>query len=114
MSATVHPILNRDRDEVRVPSPHGVTLLTYLSRKGLHGSLHSDTAGDVVVPVARASHLNDRKTSPGFVVSTVTPASTVNIGVVPSRTAWLGVPKKSVQRISPITDPMMGSDRTCT
>ena len=49
MAATVHPILNRDRDEVRVPSPHGVPLLTYLNRKGLRGSMHSDVAGDVIV-----------------------------------------------------------------
>jgi hypothetical protein len=49
MSASVHPVLNRDRDEVRVPSPFGVQLLTYLNRKGLRGNLRTDTAGDVIV-----------------------------------------------------------------
>ncbi len=45
----VHPVLNRDRDEVRVPAPYGVQLLSYLGRKGLRGSIHTDTAGDVIV-----------------------------------------------------------------
>jgi hypothetical protein len=49
MSAAVHPVLNRDRDEVRVPTPFGVQLLTYLNRKGLRGNLHSDPVGDVIV-----------------------------------------------------------------
>lgn len=49
MSASVHPVLNRDRDEVRVPAPYGVPLLNYLGRKGLHGHIHTDTAGDVIV-----------------------------------------------------------------
>ena len=51
MTATVpiHPILNRDRDEVRVPSPYGPRLLAYLGRKGLRGCIHTDTAGDVIV-----------------------------------------------------------------
>jgi hypothetical protein len=46
---SVHPILNRDRDEVRVPSPHGEPLLAYLGRKGLRGSLRTDIVGDVIV-----------------------------------------------------------------
>jgi hypothetical protein len=49
MAATVHPVLNRDRDEVRVPTPHGTPLLAYLGRKGLRGELRTDTAGDVIV-----------------------------------------------------------------
>lgn len=49
MAGTVHPVLNRDRDEVRVPSPHGPLLLAYLGRKGLQGALHTDTAGDVIL-----------------------------------------------------------------
>jgi len=48
-SVHVHPILNRDRDEVRVPAPYGAPLLNYLGRKGLHGHIHTDTAGDVIV-----------------------------------------------------------------
>jgi hypothetical protein len=48
MTAIVHPVLNRDREEVRVPSPFGVPLLTYLNRKGLRGTLSSDRAGDVI------------------------------------------------------------------
>ncbi len=47
--AQVHTVLNRDSDEVRVPSPFGVPLLTYLNRKGLRGTLSSDRAGDVIV-----------------------------------------------------------------
>lgn len=44
-----HAVLNRDRDEVRVPSPLGQPLLTYLSRRGLRGSLRTDRAGDVII-----------------------------------------------------------------
>ena len=49
MTATVHPVLNRDRDEVRVPTPHGQPLLAYLGRKGYRGVLRTDPAGDVIV-----------------------------------------------------------------
>jgi hypothetical protein len=51
MSATahVHPVLNRDRDEVRVPTPFGEPLLSYLTRRGLRGSVRSDRVGDVIV-----------------------------------------------------------------
>ena len=49
MTATVHPILNRDRDEVRVPTPFGEPLMAYLSRRSLRGAIHSDRAGDVIV-----------------------------------------------------------------
>lgn len=48
MSMTTHPVLNRDREEIRVPSPLGDTLLQYLSRRGLHGNLRTDGAGDVI------------------------------------------------------------------
>ena len=47
-SATTHPVLNRDREEIRVPSPLGETLLQFLSRRGLRGNLRSDRAGDVI------------------------------------------------------------------
>jgi len=48
MSTFVHPVLNRDREEIRVPSPLGETLLQFLSRRGLRGQLRSDRAGDVI------------------------------------------------------------------
>ena len=44
----VHAVLNRDREEVRVPSPFGPALLQYLDQRGLHGSLRTDRAGDVI------------------------------------------------------------------
>lgn len=48
MSYATHPVLNRDREEIRVPSPLGETLLQFLSRRGLRGNLRSDRAGDVI------------------------------------------------------------------
>jgi hypothetical protein len=50
MSSNVqaHAVLNRDRDEVRVPSPLGQPLLAFLARRGLRGSLRTDTAGDLI------------------------------------------------------------------
>jgi hypothetical protein len=47
-SQPVHAVLNWEREEVRVPAPLGETLLTYLVRHGLHGHIHTDTAGDVI------------------------------------------------------------------
>lgn len=44
----VHAVLNRDREEVRVPSPHGAELLEYLNRQRLRGTLRTDRAGDVI------------------------------------------------------------------
>jgi hypothetical protein len=48
MSASTHPVLNRDREEIRVPSPLGGGLLDYLTRRGLRGSIRTDRAGDVI------------------------------------------------------------------
>ena len=48
MSVLTHPVLNRDREEIRVPSPLGETLLQYLSRRGLRGNIRTDMAGDVI------------------------------------------------------------------
>lgn len=48
MSMHAHPVLNRDREEIRVPSPIGGQLLDYLTRRGLRGSLRTDRAGDVI------------------------------------------------------------------
>lgn len=48
MSA-VNAVLNRDRDEVRVPTPHGAPLLAYLTQRGLRGSVRTDRAGDLIV-----------------------------------------------------------------
>jgi len=48
MSVKTHPVLNRDREEIRVPSPLGETLLQYLSGRGLRGQLRSDRVGDVI------------------------------------------------------------------
>ena len=48
MPATAHPVLNRDREEIRVPSPHGQPLLGHLARRGLRGSVRTDRAGDVI------------------------------------------------------------------
>ena len=48
MSTVTHPVLNRDREEIRVPSPLGDGLLNFLNRRGLRGNLRSDRAGDVI------------------------------------------------------------------
>lgn len=48
MAATIRPVVNRDREEIRVPSPFGGPLLNHLSRRGLRGSIRTDRAGDVV------------------------------------------------------------------
>lgn len=48
MSMATHPVLNRDREEIRVPSPLGETLLQFLARRGLRGQLRSDRVGDVI------------------------------------------------------------------
>lgn len=48
MMSVTHPVLNRDREEIRVPSPLGETLLQFLSGRGLRGNLRSDQAGDVI------------------------------------------------------------------
>jgi hypothetical protein len=48
MSSFTHPVLNRDREEIRVPSPLGETLLQFLSGRGFRGQLRSDRAGDVI------------------------------------------------------------------
>ena len=44
----VHAVLNRDRDEVRVPSPYGPPLLSYLNRRGYRGNVRTDRVGDVI------------------------------------------------------------------
>jgi hypothetical protein len=54
MSATlthIHPILNRDREEIRVPNPFGPELEAYLSRRGVHANVRTDAAGDLLVLV---------------------------------------------------------------
>ena len=48
MPAATHPVLNRDREEIRIPSPHGEPLLGYLTRRGLRGSVRTDRTGDVI------------------------------------------------------------------
>lgn len=48
MSASTHPVLNRDREEIRVPTPLGERLLDYLAHRGLRGNLRTDRAGDVI------------------------------------------------------------------
>ena len=48
MPATAHPVLNRDREEIRVPSPHGGPLLGHLARRGLRGRVRTDGGGDVI------------------------------------------------------------------
>ena len=48
MSVVTHPVLNRDREEIRVPSPLGETLLQFLNRRGLRGTLRTDVAGDLI------------------------------------------------------------------
>jgi hypothetical protein len=47
-SQSVHAVLNRDRDEVRVPSPYGQPLLAYLNRRGFRGNVRTDRVGDVI------------------------------------------------------------------
>lgn len=47
-AAFASPVLNRDRDEIRVPSPNGGALLEYLTRRGLKGSVRTDRAGDLI------------------------------------------------------------------
>ena len=48
MMSVTHPVLNRDREEIRVPSPLGETLLQFLNRRGLRGNLRTDVAGDLI------------------------------------------------------------------
>lgn len=48
MSVHTHPVLNRDREEIRVPSPQGQELLAFLFSKGLRGWLRTDRAGDLI------------------------------------------------------------------
>jgi hypothetical protein len=48
MAQHTHPVLNRDRDEIRVPTPQGGELLAFLHRRGLCGGLKSDRAGDLI------------------------------------------------------------------
>jgi hypothetical protein len=48
MPAATHPVLNRDREEIRISSPHGGPLLGHLARRGLRGSVRTDRAGDVI------------------------------------------------------------------
>lgn len=48
MSMTNHPVLNRDREEIRVPSPLGEEILSFLARRGIRGSLRTDRVGDVI------------------------------------------------------------------
>lgn len=45
---TIHPIVNRDREEIRVPSPFGPQLLNYLVSRGIRGQVRTDRAGDVI------------------------------------------------------------------
>lgn len=48
MMTNTHPVLNRDREEIRVPSPHGERLLSFLMRRNLRGTIRSDRMGDVI------------------------------------------------------------------
>jgi hypothetical protein len=48
MSLTTHPVLNRDREEIRISSPQGSVLLNYLNRRGFQGRIRTDLAGDVI------------------------------------------------------------------
>jgi len=43
-----HPVLNRDREEIRVSHPLGDDLLAYLAGRGLRGRVRTDAAGDVI------------------------------------------------------------------
>ena len=49
MTFHTHPVLNRDREEIRVPSPEGAELLAFLQHRRLRGRLRTDRAGDVIV-----------------------------------------------------------------
>jgi len=48
MAANIRPVVNRDREEIRVPSPFGEQLLDHLSRRGLRGTVRTDSAGDLI------------------------------------------------------------------
>lgn len=51
MSTTMHAphaVLNWEREEVRVPSPHGQSLVAYLARQGFRGDVRTDCAGDLI------------------------------------------------------------------
>jgi hypothetical protein len=50
-SSPVHPVLNRDREEIRVPNPFGHDLQAYLTRKGLRANVRTDAAGDLLTLV---------------------------------------------------------------
>jgi hypothetical protein len=71
LSAITHPVLNRDREEIRVPSPLGEPLLQYLNYRGLRGNIRTDRAGDVITlqgepEMARvAMYLSDWEKQPG-------------------------------------------------
>ena len=43
-----HPVLNRDREEIQVRSPHGPQLLAFLARRGLRGSVRTEPYADVI------------------------------------------------------------------
>jgi hypothetical protein len=46
-----HPVLNRDREEIRVSSPYGPQLLAFLNRRGLRANVRTDAVGDVLTLV---------------------------------------------------------------
>jgi hypothetical protein len=48
LASAVHPVLNRDREEIRVDTPHGPELLAFLARYKLRGEVRTDSAGDVI------------------------------------------------------------------
>ena len=50
-TSPVHPVLNRDREEIRVPNPFGRDLLAYLTRRGLRADVRTDSAGDLITLV---------------------------------------------------------------
>jgi hypothetical protein len=43
-----HPVLNRDREEIQVHSPHGPHLLAFLARRGIRGSVRTEPYADVI------------------------------------------------------------------
>lgn len=43
-----HPVLNRDREEIQVRSPHGPQLLAFLNRRGIRGTVRTEPYADVV------------------------------------------------------------------
>ena len=49
LQARVHPVLNRDREEIRVPNPFGPQLESYLFRRGVRATVRTDAAGDLLV-----------------------------------------------------------------